>query len=93
MSNAEIDTDHRLVRADALAPGDMVDLEGDRYAACPDPDCSCTLNDEFEYRVVWLVNDPDAPEWAKAPEGGTLISFEDDSAIAFPSDHLLRVAI
>lgn len=93
MSNTEIDTDHRLVRADALVPGDKVDLEGDPYTDCGDPECSCNISDEFEYRVVWLVNDPDAPEWAKAPEGATLIHFEDDSLIAFPNDHMLRVAV
>jgi hypothetical protein len=85
------DTNDRILvrRADELRPGDVVDLEGDYYANCGDPTCDCTILDEYEYRIVYMVNDPDLPEWAKAPEGGVAITFEDDSIIAFPVDHLV----
>jgi hypothetical protein len=87
------DTNDRILvrRADELRPGDVVDLEGDPYTKCGDPDCNCQydISDEYEYRIVSMVNDPDLPEWAKAPEGGVTITFEDDSIVAFPVDHLV----
>ena len=88
MSDTEI-----LKRAGDLVPGDRCDLEGDPFTACGDPDCTDDLTWEFEYGIVYTVDDPELVEFWGLPVGGVLIHFESDHVIVFPVDHLVKVAV
>jgi hypothetical protein len=63
-----------------LRLGDMLDLEGDRWA---DPNRSNTLF-EFEYQVVWFIE--------RETPNCTVVFLKDGGAFGFPPDHSVLVA-
>lgn len=67
-----------LKRVDALEPGDLVDLEGDRYADAPDSE-SDNSEFEFEFQVVIDVV-RETPDCMR-------VDFESGSSFGFPPSH------
>lgn len=66
-----------------LQPGDKVDLEGDPYVNCSDPECTSYITYQFEYGVVDTVE--------QETPGCIVVHFTNDDVIGFPPDHEVEV--
>lgn len=85
-TTTETTTDHdpaMTKRVTDLSPGDLVDLEGDPYAICPDDECNCMVNAEYEYGVVDFVE--------LEPDDVVAVYFDNFGAIGFPPEHVVRL--
>lgn len=82
MTNREMPAgkDYKLVKVRDIRPGDMVDLEGDKYA---DPDSDPGKGFEFQYALVC--------EKKQETDDCIVLYFEEDSPVGFPVDHELKV--
>ena len=79
-------TDTRMVKARDVQPGMVLDLEGDPYVRCDDPDCTMPEIYEYEYGVVDYVELEDV---GMMP---AVVYLENGDAYGFPRDHELKVA-
>ena len=73
------------MQAQHVEPGMMLDLEGDPYIECDDPDCTWSTTYEYEYGVV------DSVELEEVGLRPAVVYLDNGDTYAFPRTHKLKV--